>query len=322
MIVSVIIPVHNRLAYLHCCLDSVRKAFGQLSSAAEAIVVDDGSDQEDVCGFLRGQFPDARYFHQQNMGAPAARNHGLRQAKGKYIVLLDSDDLIEEGFFKEKLMVLEGDKNLSGVYGPWEYFRGEGAFEEEQIVPRYSPYPLDKAPNSQQQLIRLLGGWYIPSHAILWRKAALDKIGGQNEKLRINQDVDLMFRALAEGGRLKGIDGGRALIRDHDQERVGSVNSSPAKLAQMLELRMFFHKKLQDKGLWDSQMAEALSRFCFDYWVTYRREFPELSAQFLAFSNELAPNLNVRGSKAFEWLGKVVGKENATEIKEFINQFR
>ena len=87
--VSVIIPTHDRLPFLIEALDSVHK---QTFRNFEVIVVDDGS-REEVTPAIADHPTKPRTFRQTNQGPAAARNSGLREARGELIAFLDSDDL-------------------------------------------------------------------------------------------------------------------------------------------------------------------------------------------------------------------------------------
>lgn len=86
--VSAIVPTFNRAPTLGRALASV---FAQTRAPDEVIVVDDGST--DDTGEVLKRFPQARVLRlAQNRGAAAARNEGIRQARGEYLAFLDSDD--------------------------------------------------------------------------------------------------------------------------------------------------------------------------------------------------------------------------------------
>lgn len=95
---SIIVPVYNVEAYIHACLDSV---FGQGLDDAEfeVILVNDGT-QDDSFGKIQDvqeKHPNIVVVEQTNQGLSAARNTGMRHAKGEYILYLDSDDLLVTG---------------------------------------------------------------------------------------------------------------------------------------------------------------------------------------------------------------------------------
>src|SRR5262249_23691298 len=86
---SVVIPSFNRVALLSDTLESI---FAQRFTDFEIVVVDDGSTDGTV-DYLQSLGKEIRVFQQSNRGAGAARNLGARNAKGKYLAFLDSDDL-------------------------------------------------------------------------------------------------------------------------------------------------------------------------------------------------------------------------------------
>ena len=93
--ISVIVPVYNVEAYLAQCLDSVLM---QTYKDLEILLIDDGSADRSgrICDEYQEKDERIRVFHTENHGLSAARNVGLDHASGAYILLLDSDDWIDE----------------------------------------------------------------------------------------------------------------------------------------------------------------------------------------------------------------------------------
>lgn len=93
MLISVIIPVYNVKSYLDECVQSV---LNQKNVDYEIILVDDESSDgsEKLCDDWAAKYDFIRVIHKENQGLGFARNSGLDVAKGKYIVFLDSDDII------------------------------------------------------------------------------------------------------------------------------------------------------------------------------------------------------------------------------------
>jgi len=88
-LVSVIIPFYNGAKWLE---EAVQSVLDQTYSNFEILVINDGSP-EDVSEFLAKYGDKIKYFYKENGGSATARNLGLREAKGEYIALLDSDDI-------------------------------------------------------------------------------------------------------------------------------------------------------------------------------------------------------------------------------------
>lgn len=87
-LVSVIIPTYNRAYILGQAIKSVLE---QTYRPVEVVVVDDGST-DDTRQLVESFGPPVRYLHQPNTGVSPARNHGLREVRGEFVALLDSDD--------------------------------------------------------------------------------------------------------------------------------------------------------------------------------------------------------------------------------------
>lgn len=317
MVVTVIIPLYNRAELVQKTIESVFRSSSRI--VLQVIVVDDGSDDGGVSQ-IQTRFPQVKIIcNERNIGAAASRNIGLSSAQGDFVLFLDSDDLIEPDFFKEKLDVLIANPNLDGAYGPWDYFESDGIFLEEYVKPRHSKYPIYDQEHYLTIIENLLAGWYIPINAFLWRRDALRSVGGFTPTLSVNQDLDLCFRLLLRRS-VQGVSGGRALIRVHQGERVGTV-SSAHKLKEMLSLRKAFVSALIAHKLWRDGMAERLARFSFGIWAQYRGQFRAEADAWLQYSNELFPELQLLGGRSFRFLAGLVGNKNAVLIKDVLRRF-
>lgn len=118
--VSVIVPVYNASEYLGECLDSILL---QTLSDIEVICIDDGST-DDSLGILQSyaMFDERlKIISQKNMGAGAARNNGLKQATGEYIICLDSDDFFELDMLEKMVQKAEEDNSDVVVCGYYIY---------------------------------------------------------------------------------------------------------------------------------------------------------------------------------------------------------
>lgn len=135
--VSVIIPVYNNEAYVEKCIRSV---IGQSFKELEIIIIDDGSTDQSRSILERIAEEDRRIklIHQENAGVAAARNAGLKEATGEYLVFVDSDDYIGKEYIQNLyqrakdenadivicgLVFVDEDGNVLKTVIPREYMR-------------------------------------------------------------------------------------------------------------------------------------------------------------------------------------------------------
>ena len=96
---SVIIPVYNAEQTIEKCLGSL---LHQIPETAELLVINDGSPDGSgvICKRYAQKYPAIRYFEKENGGVSTARNVGLDEAKGEYILFVDSDDYVESNYWQ------------------------------------------------------------------------------------------------------------------------------------------------------------------------------------------------------------------------------
>lgn len=124
---SVIIPVYNAEATLRRCIDSL---VSQQFFDYELLLINDGSaDGSDaICREYAAAYPQIRYFQKENGGVSTARNLGLAQAQGEYVLFVDSDDHVAKDYFtviSEALahempeLLMFGYRNFGGISAEW-----------------------------------------------------------------------------------------------------------------------------------------------------------------------------------------------------------
>lgn len=111
--VSVVIPVYNAEQFLPNSIESV---LGQSFVDFELLLIDDGSTDNSgaICDAYAEKDNRIRVFHVDNGGASSARNRGLSEAKGEFVVFVDADDWVKESYL-EHLMISDADLVVSGV---------------------------------------------------------------------------------------------------------------------------------------------------------------------------------------------------------------
>jgi len=311
--VSVVIPLYNRAALiaetLQCLAPELHEGVG-----LEVIVVDDGSTDDSV-NIVRRTLGDAAVIRLPHGGASRARNAGLARATAEFVLFLDSDDLVEPEFFYRRVRILRDNPTADAAYGPWEHFLGAGEFHEASIAPRFKPYPIERQQQTRSHLLRLLRGWYIAPHAILWRAQALRRVGGHSDALSVNQDVDLLFRVLISGSGIVGVDAPLALYREHGGQRQGSLENN-TKALDLLRLRETFLSTLKNRGQLDEDACTELGTFCFEQWRGLRKSYPTVAASFLELSKRVSPDMTLGGRWPLRVLARLVGPATAVRLRD------
>lgn len=105
-LVSIIVPVYNREAYVEQCINSL---INQTYKNIEIIVVDDGSTDRsgEICETFASEDVRVKVVHQENGGVSHARNVGVSHAQGEYISFVDSDDYVTPEYVEYLLGLLE-----------------------------------------------------------------------------------------------------------------------------------------------------------------------------------------------------------------------
>ncbi len=164
-VISIIIPCYNHGKYIQETLDSIERARGKY--LLEVIIVNDGSTDIETITVLKN-IEEKGYFviNQKNGGLGNARNNGIRIAKGKYILPLDSDNIVEKPYLNEAIEILETQLNVDIVYGNALYF---GEKSGGWIVGHYDFESLKRRN-------------YIDACAV-YRKSIWENTGGYDEKM-------------------------------------------------------------------------------------------------------------------------------------------
>ncbi len=189
-LVSVIVPVYNREQSVGKALDSVWR---QTYRPIELIVVDDGSTDgtgKSLKCWGRNHSDDPNFyfrrFHQDNSGAPAARNLGTIKSRGVYIQYLDSDDLLYEDRFETLIHFLERE-NCDSVHSGFDRRCGNCGEFLGRYVPKDTDNPLAAC---------LRGKLWINTFDFFDRRSLIARIGPWDESLISAQDRDFSFRRL------------------------------------------------------------------------------------------------------------------------------
>jgi len=184
--VSIIIPSYNCGHLLPQTLDSV---FNQTFRDFEVIVIDDGST-DDTCGIVSRYLDRVKYLSQTNQGPSAARNNGIRESEGAFLVFLDADDIVLPVKLEAQTKALNEHTDWGVVYSAWQYINQLGI----PIMPAVRP-------QKEGHLLKewLLRSFFFPPGCALVRRDCLQTCGFFDEDLRAAEDTDLWTRLALAG---------------------------------------------------------------------------------------------------------------------------
>lgn len=188
-LVSIIIPCYNDAQYIEQAIDS---ALNQTYTNKEVIVVDDGSNIE-TKGILKKLEPKiTKLITQENKGQSTARNVGIKEAKGDYVLVLDSDDFFEPTFCEKALALFLENKEVKLVTCEANLMHTDGSIEI------YKP----KGGS--------ISNFMYSNDALgtsMFTKADWQNCGGYDESMRKGfEDWEFFIRLLKNGGEVKVID--------------------------------------------------------------------------------------------------------------------
>ena len=180
-LVSILMPIYNYGNRINQTLNSV---FDQDYTNIEVILVDDGSTDEFVKMKLKQleNVDKIKVVYKENGGPSSARNEAFRHSKGEYILPLDSDDMILDGYIRSCVNILTKNKDISPVYCDTHHVgQSQG---------------VEKRPEWSKE--RLLQGPFIVNCSMFHRES-FEKVNGYDEEMFGWEDYDMWIRMMKEG---------------------------------------------------------------------------------------------------------------------------
>jgi GT2 family glycosyltransferase len=257
-LVSIGIPCYNNAGSLRKAIDS---ALAQTWPETEVIVVDDGST--DTSLVIAGAFGDRiTLYRSGHRGANYARNLVLREAKGAWVQFLDADDYLEPDKITRQLEEAEGGENADVLYSPvWvekvtadRVERTRGALDEKRDL-----------------WLQWLS-WELPqTGGALWRREALDELGGWRNDQPCCQEHELYLRALQAGLRFQHTPSPGAVYRLWSEQ---TLCRKDPRLVVRTKTKLIDNCRdwLVARKYWTSAHTAVAGRACFEMARTLARE--------------------------------------------------
>lgn len=225
---SVVIPTYNRASLLPAAIVSVRE---QRHPALELIVVDDGST-DTTQALLRARNDVDVVIHQRNAGPAAARNAGIRRARGEWIGFLDSDDLWTPDALCLHAKAADGVRPV--VWGRSVYQNLDGSAPDPSRIPMVQ----NSSEDGRGDLNRM---WLMHFGSALFHCALFERVGLLDASLRLHEDHEFFLRMGMAGIPMLRHEGLVQVRRLHEQnltrDVVRTASPAPRFLKCALDLR-------------------------------------------------------------------------------------
>lgn len=314
-LVSVIVPIYNSEKYLEAALDSVK---AQSYKTIEVLMIDDGSTDSSSAICERYAMEDSRFrmIHQMNQGPSAARNHGIREARGEYIVFLDSDDMLHEDFVRILM-------NLHEKYDCDIALTKSYPFLQEESIPREETKGNLRVMDHRQLSVELVEtGWkgLAVVMAKIYKKSLFENIFFDESRVR-GEDDTILYQLYWEAKKSVLID---APLYFYRSKREGSLTHSNFDLSWLTGVaafkeRMEFYYEKNEKLLYARAMRTYCRRIAENYYKIKmylpdeREQLRNLKKEMRKYSHKLfvLPGNGLKqkcSALLFAWIPDIWGK--------------
>jgi glycosyltransferase involved in cell wall biosynthesis len=308
-LISIIIPCFNAAPWLRETLDS---ALAQTHPQLEIIVVDDGSGDESLSIARRYVPRGVRAVPQANAGASAARNHGLRLAKGRYVQYLDADDLISPDKIaaQHQLLTRAGDDCIATCR--WGRFIADIAtaqFVDDEVFRDMEPMEF-LLQHAKFAKMMHPSAWLAP-------KLLLERAGPWDERLSLNDDGEYFARVVLTAQRIAFCETGASYYRSRNP---GSLSQRRTRSA--LE-SLFFSTSLTAGHIIRVEDSARVREALADYWQRIAYEIypdaPDLYKRAVRESRSCGlSNLRPEAGKREQLISKFVGWKLARRLRQWM----
>ena len=222
---SIIIPAYNAEKYINECIDSILRNSQNSLSQTEIIIINDGSTDHTLEKLEKyKEYKNIHIYTTKNQGVSAARNYGIKLAKGNWITFIDADDKITEGFIDEHIIKLKDNTLLKT-----KILTSENANSIKKV----------KSASIQQLLLKINYG-EIPAFIVSYfYKKDIVKYIQFNEKIHFMEDSLFLIEYLKKTNEIQCLETNQApYLYNNNQD--SASNSSGNAVRNILDAEQVF----------------------------------------------------------------------------------
>lgn len=233
IIISIIVPVYNVERYVHTCIQSI---INIPIDSFEILLVDDGSTDSSgvICDSYDKEYQNIHVYHQKNQGLSAARNKGIKEAKGEYLLFIDSDDYVDSEIIIEMIRKVKDNPQLDVIF-----LSGVKVFKDGEQELLDQPFDRNCIVNkSNQEVLNYLAGLKKYPGSACTKLVKKDLIGKHEiyfEYGKTSEDLKWCLEVFLNASKFDVIN---RVYYFYRQERVGSITNSynEKKLSCLIEI--------------------------------------------------------------------------------------
>lgn len=297
-LVSIIIPCYNAAAWVAAAIES---CLSQTWGAKEIIIVDDGSRDDSLSIARSFESRGVRVLSQQNCGASAARNHGLRVALGDFIQFLDADDLLAADKIELQLAMLDDagpDVLASGSWGRFTSDPTATEFRVEAVAAARSGVEFLQLHYETSSMMQP-AAWLTP-------RSLIERAGPWDESLSLNDDGEYFARVMLAARRILPVPEARTYYRSAIGSSLSARRDPQAlrSLFRSVELTLSHFRAADDSVRTRAACARAWMQLAVEIYP----DMPELSTQAERSARSYGlSRVPLPGSGRFRIASKLIG---------------
>ena len=285
-LITVVIPIYNVEKYLKKCIESI---IGQTYKDLEIILVDDGSPDNSgkICDEYANIDKRINVIHKENGGLSDARNYGIMNAHGKYIVFIDSDDYVENQYIEllYKAIILNNTK-ISQC--------GIKKINEKNDIIGYFNYGENQIKKSKELIIDLYGGKW--ENIVVWNKMYLRELFNNIKfpKGKIHEDEFVTYKLLFLSNEISVINKCLYNYMQSNESITGrKFYLNRLDILDALEERLIFFEKSKEEELYKETLENYLNTIKMCYFEVRKNINKSKKIQ------KYLKNIYVKNSKMF-----------------------